>query len=178
MDDNQESMLPEVKLRAVEPEDADFLYEIENDAEAWRYGDTVAPLSRRILREYALNYDADPFSARQIRFIITEFPSGCPVGVADLYEISPRDSRAFVGIYICPDERRVGFGLAALAALARYSRETLHLHQLNARIEKGNDPSERLFGDAGYKCVAVLPDWIGLPDGKFADMGIWQSLFF
>ena len=41
-------------LRAVEPIDADFMFEVENDPLAWRYSDTVAPLSRRQLRDYAL----------------------------------------------------------------------------------------------------------------------------
>ena len=58
-------------LRALEPSDADFMYEVENDAQAWRYSDTIAPLSRKILRDYALTYDADPFTAGQLRLIIT-----------------------------------------------------------------------------------------------------------
>lgn len=178
MTEEHEKTLPEVRLRALEPEDADFLYDIENDSEAWRYGDTVAPLSRRILREYALNYDANPFAAGQIRFMVTDSRSLCPVGVVDLYEISQRDSRAFAGIYICVDQRGCGYGLAALCALAEYARETLHLHQLAAKIEKNHKSSECLFAKAGYKCVAELPDWIGLPDGRFADMGIWQFVLF
>ena len=75
-----------LNIRALEPGDADFMYEVENDSSAWRYSDTVAPLSRRILRDYALNYDADPFSAGQIRLIVTEEGNNTPVGIVDLYE--------------------------------------------------------------------------------------------
>lgn len=32
-----------LNIRALEPGDADFMYEVENDSSAWRYSDTVAP---------------------------------------------------------------------------------------------------------------------------------------
>ena len=35
-----------VKLRAMEPEDLDVLYEIENDAEMWHVGAVNVPYSR------------------------------------------------------------------------------------------------------------------------------------
>ena len=34
-----------VKLRAMEPEDADFIYEIENDQDVWRAGMRAFPSS-------------------------------------------------------------------------------------------------------------------------------------
>ena len=59
-----------LRLRALEPEDAEMMYEAESDPAAWRYSDYLAPMSREMLREYALTYDADPLRSGQLRLII------------------------------------------------------------------------------------------------------------
>ncbi len=163
-------MTPKIMLRAVEPSDADFMYEVENDAGAWRYSDTIAPLSRRILREYALNYDADPFSAGQIRLIITDADNNTPVGIIDLYEISQRHLRAFVGIYICKEFRGKGYSVEALRQIEYYALTTLHLHSLGAKIEEGHSNAISIFEGRGFKQCGKLDQWLSAPDGKFSAM--------
>lgn len=154
-----------ITLRAVEPSDADFMYEVENDTEAWVYSDTVAPLSRRILREYALNYEADPFSARQLRMIATD-PEGQQIGITDLYEISPLHRNAFVGFYILPQFRRKGLGVDLLNMLADYASGFLGIKMLGARIPESNIPSVEVFRKAGFTKSGCLPDWLSQKDGK------------
>ena len=164
-----------LNIRALEPGDADFMYEVENDSSAWRYSDTVAPLSRRILRDYALNYDADPFSAGQIRLIVTEEGNNTPVGIVDLYELSQRHLRAFVGIYICSDYRRHGYAAEAISMMEKYAFHTLHLHQLGAKIEETNTHAIRLFESLGYECRGRLKEWLSAPDGCYSDMLIYTK---
>lgn len=162
-------------LRALEPSDADFMYEVENDAQAWRYSDTIAPLSRKILRDYALTYDADPFTAGQLRLIITEEGSNQPVGIIDLYEVSQRHQRAFIGIYICKDYRRKGYAYETLQLIEDYAHNTLHLHQLGAKVEDGHMKAEKLFTNRGYEMKGNLEDWLSSPDGKFVGMKIFTK---
>ena len=162
-------------LRALEPSDADFMYEVENDAQAWRYSDTIAPLSRKILRDYALTYDADPFTAGQLRLIITEQGSNRPVGIIDLYEVSQRHLRAFIGIYICKDYRGKGFADEAIQLLEEYAHNNLHLHQLGAKVEESHSTAEKLFINRGYSLKGTLTDWLSTPDGKFASMKIFTK---
>ena len=162
-------------LRALEPSDADFMYEVENDAQAWRYSDTIAPLSRKILRDYALTYDADPFTAGQLRLIITEEGSNQPVGIIDLYEVSQRHQRAFIGIYICKDYRRKGYADETLQLIEDYAHNTLHLHQLGAKVEEGHMKAEKLFTNRGYEMKGNLEDWLSSPDGKFVGMKIFTK---
>ena len=38
--------LPQIRLRALEPEDLDVLYAIENDTTIWNVGNTNVPYSR------------------------------------------------------------------------------------------------------------------------------------
>ena len=162
-------------LRALEPSDADFMYEVENDEQAWRYSDTIAPLSRKILRDYALTYDADPFTAGQLRLIITEEGSNQPVGIIDLYEVSQRHQRAFIGIYICKDYRRKGYADETLQLIEDYAHNTLHLHQLGAKVEDGHMKAEKLFTNRGYEMKGNLEDWLSSPDGKFVGMKIFTK---
>lgn len=157
-------------LRALEPSDADFLYEVENDHEAWRYSDTVAPLSRKVLREYALTYDADPFSAGQLRLVITEEGNNNLVGIVDLYEVTARHLRAFIGIYICKEYRGKGYAEEAVRLIEDYAHNTLHLHQLGAKVDATHGTAVKLFQDMGYKLSGTLEDWLSTPDGKFTDL--------
>ncbi|MFM2264638.1 MAG: hypothetical protein RLZ77_53, partial [Bacteroidota bacterium] len=39
-------------LRALEPEDLDFIYQIENDETVWEISHTKTPYSRFLIRQY------------------------------------------------------------------------------------------------------------------------------
>ena len=41
-----------IYLRALEPEDLDFVYEIENDTSLWALSDTQTPYSRFLIKQY------------------------------------------------------------------------------------------------------------------------------
>ena len=162
-------------LRALEPSDADFMYEVENDASAWRYSDTIAPLSRRVLRDYALTYDADPFSAGQLRLIITEKEDATPVGIVDLYDVSNRHQRAYIGIYICKEFRGKGYADETIQLIEEYALNTLHLHQLGAKVEDSHTKAEKIFLNRGYELKGNLDEWLSTPDGKYVGMKIYAK---
>lgn len=44
-----------VALRALEPEDIDFLYQLENDPSLWEVSETQSPFSRKVLTAYIEN---------------------------------------------------------------------------------------------------------------------------
>lgn len=155
-----------IKLRGVEPIDADFMFDVENDSDAWEYSDTIAPVSRKIIREYALTYNADPFSACQLRLIIAEKDGNSPVGIIDLYEISAVHRRAFVGIYICPGYRNQGYAKEALNGLCSYASKKLRLRKLAAYIAAGNEYSKRLFSSVGFEEEATLKEWLDTTSGQ------------
>lgn len=146
-------------LRALEPDDARLMYEIENDASAREYSSTTAPLSMEQLRTYALTYDADPFHAGQLRLVAAK-ADGSPVGLADLYDIDAVHRHAFVGIYILPDYRGMGLGTEALRLLASYAGEVLGLACLGAKVSTANGASRSLFEKAGYRHCGTLPGWL------------------
>lgn len=163
-----------VRLRALEPSDADALYEIENDPAAEESSDYMAPLSLALLREYASGYDANPFGAGQLRLIVE--CGGEAAGVADLYDISLRDLTACVGIYLLPRFRGRGLGTAALRRLERQAFTRLGLQALCARVSEDNDASLRLFDSAGWRRCGVLPHWRRSGVSRRTDVALYVRL--
>lgn len=153
----------ELKLRAVEPEDVDMMFQAESDEAAWLYSDYTAPLSRELLRQYALTYDADPFRSGQLRFIIENGKT--PVGILDIFDISPRHLRADTGIYLLPKFRGKGLASKALEAAKDYSRNRLGLHQLTATVAQSNATAMLCYEKAGFKPTGTRPDWLRTTDG-------------
>ena len=153
----------ELRLRALEPEDAEMMYEAESDPAAWRYSDYLAPMSREMLREYALTYDADPMRSGQLRLIIDK--DGTAIGMLDLFDISPRHLRADTGIYILPDYRWGGIGVKALQLAKDYCRSRLGLHQLTASVAQQNTAARRCYEKAGFQTSGTRPDWLRSENG-------------
>ena len=147
-----------IGLRAVEPEDVEFIYDCERDPSNARWSDYRAPFSKAQLQTYALTYDADPFRAGQLRLII-ETGEGNAAGILDLYDISEKDSKAYVGICIHPRYRNIGIAKEALKELNELARERLGLKKLVAKISSKNPAAIQLFKKDGYREIALLPEW-------------------
>ena len=147
-----------MKLRALEPEDLELLYTIENDMAMWNVGNTNVPYSRYDLRDYILNQQHDIYKDGQVRFVVED--SARAVGLVDLFNFSPRDLRAEVGIAILKEQQGEGLGQEALRQLSEYAFGTLGLHQLYAFVSEKNEVAKKCFEKAGYKQTAVLKDWI------------------
>lgn len=160
---NVETTMPVVRLRAMEPEDLDALYRIENDRDVWDAGENNVPYSRYILHDYIANASADIYADKQVRMVV-ENEKGQLVGVADVVNFCPSHARAEVSIVICREHRKKGYARAAIRQIMDYALRTLHLHQLYAVVREDNMPSLNLFSSLGFKSKTVLDDW--LFDGK------------
>lgn len=162
-------------LRALEPIDVDTLYRWENDPAVWSVGATLAPYSRKQLWDYVNNYDADIYSAKQLRLMIVADDSGETVGTVDLYDFDAANSRSGVGILIAPPFRRRGYALKALAEVADYCRKRLSLHQLYAVAGADNHPSRALFDKAGYTISGRLRSWLRSAN-SYSDAYVYQLM--
>ena len=63
---------PIVHLRAIEPEDLDFLYRIENDVKLWNVGITNVPYSRYALHDYVANASGDIYTDHHYTYLNTQ----------------------------------------------------------------------------------------------------------
>lgn len=151
-----------LRLRAMEPEDLDFIYEIENDSKIWNIGVTNVPYSRYILHEYIAKSSADIYTDRQVRLMINDDDKN--IGIVDVVNFDPRNRKAEIGIVIAEKFRNSGYGKAALAVAIEYSASVIHLHQLYAIVAEDNTISNRMFRNAGFVGTTTLREW--LFDGK------------
>ena len=166
--------MKQVSLRALEPEDLDLLYRIENDTELWNVGVANVPYSRYLLHDYIATSSGDIYKDGQVRLVI-ENGSHQVVGLVDVINFDARHSRAEVGIVIEKAYRRLGYASEALQLVAAYARRVLHLHQLYALIAKENDSSQALFAKQGYQLSAECHDW--LFDGAKYQSALLYQLF-
>ena len=156
-----------LKLRAVEPEDLDLMYLIENDTELWPCGQASVPFSHYALKQFIAESSNDVFRDRQLRLVI-EKADGVSVGFVDLQHYDPQHHRAEVGIVVVPEQQRQGLASEALRLLAKYVSDHLGIHQLYAIVPENNTASIALFRKCGSKKTATLQDWLNTPTG-------WQS---
>ncbi len=152
-----------IRLRAIEPEDLDLLYQIENDTRLWNVGATNVPYSRYTLHDYIATSSDDVFADRQVRLVV-ENEQGETVGIVDLVRFEPQHQRAEAGIVIMQLHRRKGYAKKALEQLCDYALRVVHLHQLYVVVSEDNTAALQLFGNNGFERQAVLREW--LFDGK------------
>ncbi|MEE9408997.1 MAG: GNAT family N-acetyltransferase [Polaribacter sp.] len=164
-----------ITLRALEPDDLDFLYNIENNESFWEISHTQTPFSKYILKQYLENAHLDIFEAKQLRLVIEEKLTKKQVGMIDLFDFNPQHKRAGVGILIHPDFQSNGFATEALSLLINYTFTHLDLHQLYANITSDNSKSISLFTKHQFEKVGVKKDWI-LSKGKFKNEILFQLI--
>ena len=157
-----------LRLRAVEPEDLDLMYLIENDTELWPQGQATVPYSHFALKQYIAECSNDFFHDRQLRLVI-ETTDRISVGFVDMHKYDSQHHRAEVGIVVVPEQQRKGIATESLRLLADYASKHLGIHQLYALVPECNKASEALFRKCGYKETAILEDWLKSPEG-------WQSV--
>lgn len=152
----------QITLRAVEPADLDFLYEIENQEDNWLVSQTVTPFSKQTLNEYVTSLH-DITVQKQLRLIIVH--DGVQCGAVDLFEYDPVNVRAGIGVLVIQDYRGKGIASIALGLVENYAFNVLHLNQIWCNVLSNNEGSQRLFEGRGYVRCGVKKHWTKSVDG-------------
>jgi len=160
-----------IKLRAIEPSDANLLYQWENDSSVWHVSNTIAPFSKDVIQQYIKTAHLDIYTTKQLRLII-ETENKTPIGCIDLYDFNPLHLRAGIGILISAAEhRRKGYAAEALELLIKYAFNTLNLNQLYCDIGVENESSVALFKKYDFKILGAKKNWV--KNGK-----TWSDVYF
>jgi len=164
-----------IDLRALEPEDLEFLYELENNTAIWEISGTVAPYAKHVLQEYLKNAHRDIYEVKQLRLGICK-KSGQLIGLIDLFEFDPKNRRVGIGIVVLDEKNRnKGAGGEALDLVCEYAFKVLEVRQVYANVLEDNDNSIHLFKKQGFKLIGNKKDWI-LSGGRFKDELLFQKL--
>ena len=165
-----------IYLRALEPEDLEFVYQLENDELVWEISQTQTPYSRFLIRQYLDNAQQDIYEAKQLRLAICKNDSFQAIGLIDLFDFDPKNKRAGIGILIQNEENRLkGFGRQALELLIHFAFERLEVHQLYANIATTNEASIALFTTFGFECVGIKKEW-NFQNGNYSDEALYQLI--
>ena len=162
----------EVKLRAMEPEDLDLLYHIENDKKLWDISATNVPYSRYALHNYIADAKNDIYLDGQVRMMIENEKQDI-IGIIDLVNFDPKHQRAEMGIIIMKPYRQQGYAHAALQSLIDYTQNGLHLKQIYAIVDVDNNDSIHCLTSFGFTNNCLLKDWL-YRDGKYKDARLMQ----
>jgi diamine N-acetyltransferase len=147
-------------LRALEPEDLDFIYALENNESIWEVSNTQTPYSRFLIRQYLENAHQDIYEAKQLRLAICRNETAETLGLIDIFDFDPKNNRAGVGILIGSQAyRSKGIGSEALELVIKYSFQQLQVHQLYANIGSDNEISLQLFTKFGFQKIGIKKDW-------------------
>lgn len=165
----------QIYLRALEQEDIDFLYELENNTGIWEISGTVTPYSKGVLRLYLKNAHRDIYDVKQLRLVISDKQNKA-LGLVDLYDFDPKHKRAGVGIVIAEEkERSKGIGAEALELVVTYAFNILEMRQVYANILEENKRSIHLFEKLGFDKVGVKKEWIS-SCGSYKDEVLFQKI--
>ena len=154
-----------IYLRAVEPEDLDIMYEMENDPSMWDISSFTVPYSRFVLKQYIEGSQSDMFADKQLRLMIMRRNDNRALGTVDITDFVPLHSRGAVGIAVHRNYRQEGYAADALKLLCEYAFNFLFVKQLYAHITIDNEASLRLFTSCGFTQCGVLKDWLLTHEG-------------
>jgi diamine N-acetyltransferase len=156
----------DIRLRAIEPEDLELLYNWENNNSWWIISNTVAPFSKYTLKRYIRNSHKSIYETGQLRLMIDLISGNQTIGTIDIFDFDPFHNRAGIGILIAEEEqRRKGYASMALKCLTDYCFGTLQLHQLWCNILANNSESIELFQKLGFVKIGIKKEWVKTADG-------------
>ena len=145
------------RLRALQPNDAEWIYRACQDPDIQRW--TMVP--RPYTREHADSFVVDRGGELAAYAIVTSLTDE-PVGVAGLHHV--RDGVASVGYWVAPWGRGNGAAANALRVLRTLIHRNTQAHTVRALIAETNLASRRTAERAGFTLTGPDPD--ACPDGS------------
>ena len=163
-----------IYLRALELDDLEFLFEIENNRDFWEISYTILPFSKYYLEKYIKESNLDIYLEKQFRFVIS-LENKVPVGLIDLFDFDPVNHRAGIGIFIMNTYRKKGYAVESIKLIEDISKEDLQIHQLYVNVGIDNKISLNLFRKLGYLEIGIKKDWNYI-DGQYRDEVFLQKI--
>ena len=163
-----------IKLRALEPEDIDILFSVENDSSLWKYSNRNETYSKYTLKKYIKIQNQDISESRQKRFVLSNNEKNV-LGFIDLFDFEPYHRRAGIGLVILSNYRNKGLGYKGLQLLENHSKLYYNLHLLYANVASENKLSNLLFKKMKYNLVGVKKKW-NYYNNSFHDECLYQKI--
>jgi RimJ/RimL family protein N-acetyltransferase len=139
-----------VRLRAIEPTDAEFFIKWNLDSERARNLDFVwPPVSEASVREWVEKQSKNKLQDDSYNWII-EDRYGVPVGSIDTHSCNSRNGTFSYSIHIDPDYRGKGYAREAIFMVLHYYFEELRYQKVTVPVHSNNDNSIHLHERLGF----------------------------
>ena len=163
-----------IRLRAMEPEDLETMYAMENDPQTWDVTNFSVPYSKYVLKQYMENSQCDMFADRQLRMMIVRCEDNAVVGTIDITDFAPMHSRGEVGIAVRREYQGKGYASDALRLLCDYAFGFLFLKQLIVHVAADNEGESAPVRFFGLCTLRAAEEWCC--GGKFKDVILMQRI--
>lgn len=164
-----------VRLRALEPEDAEKLYEWVHDPEVGRWMTNGHPRSLAQVRKRA---EERPVNTYDSVVLGIEARGQRLIGVVDLRDAEPEIGEAELDIYIGDPEFRNGggYGTEALRLMCRYGFNNMRLHQITLWVVAENELARHVYRKVGFVEEGRHREAFVAQDGTRHDMILMSML--
>lgn len=138
-----------VRLRALEPEDADRAYRWINDPEVTQFLMARYPFSLAAEKDWAAT-SSKTNDFTDLRFII-ETLDGLPIGICGLHHGRPEDRVSDLGIMIGEkDYHSQGYGTDAMLTLLRFAFYQMNLNKVTLGVFEINPRARAVYDKCGF----------------------------
>lgn len=161
-------------LRALEPEDLELIYQIENNQDNWEVSQTQTPFSKYVISQYLENAHKDIYEVKQLRLLISSYDNE-KLGLIDLFDFDPKNNKVGVGILILAASRNKNLATESLKLVLDYALNSLGVHQVYANILEDNTASINLFKKLNFQVSSVKKDWI-FEDNQYKNEYLFQYI--
>jgi RimJ/RimL family protein N-acetyltransferase len=140
-----------VRLRAIEPSDAEYFMRWNLDSERARNLDFVwTPQSRDALQLWVEAQSRRKMENDVFHWII-ENEAGVPVGSISTHNCDARNGTFSYGIDIASEHQRKGYARAAIRLVLKYYFEELRYQKVTVPVHGNNEPSIQLHEKLGFR---------------------------
>lgn len=158
-----------VRLRAIEPGDAEFFYRWNLDSERARQLDFVwPPTSLAAVEAWAADQSGRKLQDDAYHWVI-EDRQGQPVGSISTHDCDRRNGTFSYGVDVAEEHRGHGHATEAIRLILRYYFEELRYHKANVGVHSYNEPSLRLHDRLGFTREGVIREAV-YTGGRYYDL--------
>jgi RimJ/RimL family protein N-acetyltransferase len=163
-----------IRLRGVEPSDAEHFFRWNQDSQRARYLDFVwPPTSEASVRAWAEAQSLRKFENETFHWVIVD-GEGAPVGSISTHDCNPRYGTFSYGIDVAPGHQRKGYASEAIRLVLRYYFEELRYQKVSVPVHSDNEASIRLHEKLGFQ-LEGRQRRMTFSQGRFIDI-LWFGL--
>ena len=163
-----------IRLRGIEPSDAECIYRWNLDSDRARHLDFVwPPSSVASVKAWAEEKSKQTFANDTFHWII-ETLEGCPVGTLSTHSCNPHTGTFSYGVDVAEEDRGKGYATEAILLVLRYYFEELRYQKVTVVVHGNNAASIQLHERLGFQREGVHRRMVFTQGQHFDD--IWYGM--